>query len=322
MGRPQTPSRQEMALVGITAIWGSTFVVVHLAVQHSGPWFFVGIRFLAAGLIAAAIFHRSLRRISARDLVAGVSIGVCLFSGYGLQTFGLQTITASTSAFITALYVPLVPLLQWAAFRKPPGRMALLGVTLAFVGLVLLAGPEALRIGFGPGETATLIGAVAMAAEIVLIGVFAGRVSLGNVTIIQLLTAGALGLMTFPLAGESVPAFSWGWLAPALGMAAASCLIQLTMNWAQRSVSPTRATIIYAGEPVWGGIFGWFYGDRLGVIAVVGAACIVASNILSELKPGRRAREVDSKRGPTEHPDLEEHASGVRGADAGMVETV
>lgn len=308
--------------MGITAIWGSTFVVVHLAVQYSGPWFFVGVRFLAAGLIAAAIFHRSLRRISGRDLVSGVSIGVCLFSGYGLQTLGLQTITASTSAFITALYVPLVPLLQWAAFRKPPGRMALLGVTLAFVGLVLLAGPEALRIGFGPGETATLIGAVAMAAEIVLIGVFAGRVSLGNVTIIQLLTAGALGLMTFPLAGESVPAFSWGWLAPALGMAAASCLIQLTMNWAQRSVSPTRATIIYAGEPVWGGIFGWFYGDRLGVIAVVGAACIVASNILSELKPRCRARKVEPRREPTERADPVGRVSGVRGADAGKIERV
>lgn len=123
-----------------------------------------------------------------------------------------------------------------------------------------------------------------MAAEIVLIGLFAGRVGLGSVTVIQLLTAGTLGLLVMPVVGESVPAPSWAWLAPALGMAATSCLIQLTMNWAQRSVSPTRATIIYAGEPVWGGVFGWFYGDRLGLGALLGAACIVVSNVLGELR--------------------------------------
>jgi hypothetical protein len=33
------------------------------------------------------------------------------------------------------------------------------------------------------------------------------------------------------------------------------------MNWAQRSVSPTRATLIYTGEPVWAGIFGRLAGD-------------------------------------------------------------
>lgn len=283
-------SKQELALVGVTAVWGSTFVVVHIAVQHSGPWFFIGVRFLIAGLIAALVFHRALRRIRGRDVLAGVSIGACIFLGYGLQTFGLQTITASASAFITAIYVPLVPLLQWAVFRKSPGRAALLGIALAFAGLVLIAGPDALRIGLGQGEIATMIGAVAMAAEIVLIGLFAGRTNLGNVTVIQLFTAGALGLLTMPVVGEGVPAFSWGWVLPAVGMGAASYVIQLTMNWAQRSVSPTRATIIYAGEPVWGGIFGWLYGDRLAGLAILGAAFIVAGNVVGELKPAERSR--------------------------------
>lgn len=282
-------SRQELALVAITALWGSTFVIVHLAVRYSGPWFFVGIRFLTAGLAAAVVFHKGLRGVRGRDVLAGVSIGVCIYLGYGLQTFGLQTISSSTSAFITAVYVPLVPLLQWAVFRKPPDRMALLGVALAFAGLVLLAGPEALRIGLGPGEIATLVSTIAMAGEIVLISVFAGRTSLGNVTVIQLLTAGVLGLLTMPVVGEGIPAFSWAWLLPAVGMGAASCLIQLTMNWAQRSVSPTRATVIYAGEPVWGGVVGRIAGDRLPALAILGAALIVAGVIASELKPrGRR----------------------------------
>jgi drug/metabolite transporter (DMT)-like permease len=42
-----------------------------------------------------------------------VAIGVAIAMGYSLQTWGLQSISSSKSAFITAMYVPLVPLLQW-----------------------------------------------------------------------------------------------------------------------------------------------------------------------------------------------------------------
>ena len=42
------------------------------------------------------------------------------------------------------------------------------------------------------------------------------------------------------------------------------------MNWAQRVVDPSRAAIIYAGEPVWAGIIGRIAGERLPVIALLG----------------------------------------------------
>ena len=60
------------------------------------------------------------------------------------------------------------------------------------------------------------------------------------------------------------------------------------MNWAQKSVSPTRATVIYAGEPVWGGIVGRLAGDRLPALALAGAALIVAGVLASEIKFRRK----------------------------------
>lgn len=282
-------TRQELALVLVTAVWGGTFLVVHIAVQHSGPWFFVGARFLAAGAISAVLFHRSLFGMQWRDLGAGSAIGAMIFLGYGLQTVGLQTISSSTSAFITALYVPIVPLLQWLVFRKPPRLLTWVGVTLAFVGLLLLSDPAGAGVTLGAGEIVTLVSTLPMAVEIVLIGLFAGRVHLGRVTVVQLLVAGLLSLLTMPLAGEQAPAFSWVWLSTAVALGAASCVIQLTMNWAQRSVSPARATIIYAGEPVWAGIIGRIAGDRLPVLAVVGAVFIVAGALVSELNPRKRS---------------------------------
>jgi drug/metabolite transporter (DMT)-like permease len=207
----------------------------------------------------------------------------------------LQTIDSSTSAFITALYVPLVPIMQWIVFRKPPRLLTWFGVTLAFTGLILLADPGSVGFAFGPGEIATIVSTLPIAAEIILIGWFAGKVDLGRVTVVQLLVAGLLGFGTMPVVGEQIPAFSWVWVAAAVALGAASCIIQLTMNWAQRSVSPTRATIIYAAEPVWAAIVGRIAGDRLPPVAIVGAAFIVAGALVSELQPRRRGTAVEAR---------------------------
>ncbi len=282
-------SREEAALIGITLMWGATFLIVHLAVGHSGPLFFVGLRFVVAGLLTMVVFRRALRGIAKKELVAGSAVGVTIFLGYGLQTYGLQSISSSTSAFLTALYVPMVPLIQWLVVRRPPRALTWAGIALAFVGLVFLAGPDAWQLGLGRGEIATLLSAAAIAAEILLIGRFASEVVSSRITVVQLLVGGLLSFATMPIVGEGVPAFSWVWLVAGIGLGIASALIQLTMNWAQKSVSPTRATIIYASEPVWAGVIGRIGGDRLAPLAILGAAFIIAGVIVSELKPRRRS---------------------------------
>lgn len=283
-------SRHEAALILITIMWGATFLIVHVAVQYSGPWFFLGLRFTTAAVISAILFKRTLRGVTREDLVAGSIIGAMIFLGYGLQTVGLQSINSSTSAFITALYVPLVPILQWILFKQPPRLLTWAGVGLAFTGLILVANPGSIGFTVGSGEIATAVSTLPIAANIILIGWFAGRVHLGRVTVLQLLIAGLLGFLTMPVVGEHAPAFSWVWISAALALGTASCLIQLTMNWAQRSISPTRATIIYAAEPVWAAIIGRLAGDRLPPIAIVGAVLIIISSLISKLDPHRSTK--------------------------------
>lgn len=275
-------------MIAVTMVWGGTFLVVHLAMQYSGPLFFVGLRFVTAGLIGLLVFRKAMAGLTRTELVAGIAIGASIFLGYGLQTFGLQTISSSKSAFLTALYVPLVPLVQWLVMGKPPRLMSWIGIGLAFTGLMLVAGPESGGMELNVGEMATMLSTLAIAAEVLLIGHFAGKVDARRVTTVQLLAAGVMALLAMPVAGESVPDFSWVWLSAAVAMACASILIQLTMNWAQKSLSPTRATVIYASEPVWAGIVGRMAGDRLPGLAILGAALIVGGVLVSELRLGRQ----------------------------------
>ena len=277
--------RQELALVAITMFWGGTFPIIHYALTICGPFFFVGCRFILAALLLGFCFRKALREAAPHDVFAGCVIGVVAFLGYFLQTYGLQTISSSRSAFLTALYVPLVPIMQWLFLRRPPTFMNWIGVLCAFAGLLLMAGPGNAGGSFGRGEAATLCGAVVFAGEIIAIGFFAGRVQLQCVTFVQLLTAGVLSLLLMLVTGEPAPADHLDLaLALASGLGLATAVIQLTMNWAQRSVSPTRATLIYASEPVWGGFFGRLTGDRLPLPALIGAACIVTGVLVSEWK--------------------------------------
>jgi len=292
MTAPTPPSRfnrlskAECILVVITMIWGGTFLLVHHAMTVSGPMFFVGLRFAAAAIVVGFFSLRTLRDLTFLELKAGVFIGVAIMFGYGLQTIGLQTILSSQSAFITALYVPFVPLLQWLVLGRRPGLMPSIGIMLAFAGLMLLTGPTGASLNFSPGEIATLISAVAIAAEIIMISAFAGQVDVRRVTVVQLATASLLSfLMVVPM-GEALPGFSWLLLFSAVGLGLTSAVIQVAMNWAQQSVSPTRATLIYAGEPVWAGVVGRLAGERFPPIAMVGAALIVLAVIVSEMKRG------------------------------------
>ncbi|WP_323614258.1 DMT family transporter [Pseudomonas putida] len=286
-------SKAEVVLVFITMLWGGTFLLVHNAMTVSGPMFFVGLRFAAAALFVGLVSIRALPGLTFTELKAGALIGATIMLGYGLQTMGLQTISSSQSAFITALYVPFVPLLQWLVLGRRPGLMPSLGICLAFLGLMLLAGPEGGTLRFSEGEIVTLVSAVAIAAEIILISRYAGQVDVRRVTVVQLATASLLSFLMIVPTQERIPDFSWLLLLSALGLGAMSAVIQVAMNWAQKSVSPTRATLIYAGEPVWAGIVGRIAGERLPGVALIGGLMIVIAVVVSELKVRRLRNESE-----------------------------
>ena len=156
------------------------------------------------------IYDHHLKHITRQDLCAGALIGCMVTIGYGTQTVGLQTVSSSESAFLTALYVPLVPVLLWLIFRKVPHFMIWIGALCAFMGLVLLTGNSLNSISLNFGQTLTLLGAIAIAMEIILIGYFAPPVDIGRVTVIQLAVASVLAFAAMPLAGEHrIPDFSW-----------------------------------------------------------------------------------------------------------------
>lgn len=291
----------QISLILITIIWGGSFLTVQYGLNFSSPILFVAFRFAAAAIAVSLISWKYIKAFNLKEIWAGLCIGTVIALGYGTQTIGLKTITSSESAFLTALYVPLVPILMFLLFRKKPHLMTWLGALLAFVGLIFLTGNGFGAIHLEFGQIITILGSIAIALEIILISYFAGRVNVRRVTVLQLIFASLICFITAPFLGETqLPQFHWSLFAVILGLGIASAVIQLVMNWAQREVDPAQAAIIYSGEPVWAAIFGRIAGERLPLLAIFGGFLVVLGVIASEWRPRFLKRSISKDKSSLE----------------------
>ncbi len=279
--------RAELALVGIALIWGTTFVVVKSALSDASTLAFLAVRFSFASLLLFLVFRSRLAAAvpGRTSWLGGAVCGVFLFIGYALQTAGLRYTSASNSAFLTGLYVVLVPLLASILSRKNVRLLEWAACGLALLGTALMTG-----LGTGSwnrGDLLTLGCAFAFSAHIVAVAHWSSKLNYEWLTFFQVAGVAVLSLMTF--GWMETPFLVWTpRLAGALAVTAAlaTALSFSLYTWAQRHTTATRAALLFALEPVFAGVVAWgFAGERWNRLALFGAGLILSSIVLVELRP-------------------------------------
>jgi drug/metabolite transporter (DMT)-like permease len=269
------------ALLGVTAVWGVTFVQVKDAVALYPLFAFLAIRFAIATLTLAVPGTRRVRSLGRAGIGAGALLGLLLAAGYVLQTAGLERTTVSSTGFVTGLYVVLTPLLALVLFRSRIAPAAWAGVGVSTAGLALLSGVHA---GSAGGDLLVLAGAAVYSLQIVLMERFAPRYDAVAFTLVEM-AAACSGLLVVALArGElGVPRGWTVWGALLVTGVFASALAFLVQTWAQRRTSATRTAVAFTMEPVFAAFFGiTLAGDRLGALGWTGCAAIMAGIVLAE----------------------------------------
>ncbi len=280
----------DLALLACAIGWGATFPVVEASLDHASPLVLNGVRFLLA---AVFLVRPALRASPAEHGAAagwGLALGVLLAAGYALQTTGLQTIDPARSAFLTAFYVILTPLIDWLVRGHRPARAVLVGAVLALAGVFVMTGGG--RGGFGFGDVLTLACAVAFAAQIVVLGIALRRHAAGVLLVQQIAITAVLSLAVAPLV--ETPRFDGTpelWLALAfLGLFATDLLLWL-QTWGQRRTSPGRAAVLFSSEPVWAAVFAVLLGMRPTRDDLAGGALVIAGMLVATL-PRTASRRV------------------------------
>ena len=273
-----------LALVVVTLIWGSTFVVVKEALDTIPVSLLLAVRFtLAALLLAWAPWDR-------RAVVPALVLGVLSFVGFGTQTIGLSITSASNAAFITGLSVILTPLVAKAWLGRSLAPRVVAAALVAVAGLALITLRDGVA-GVNGGDLIVLVTALTYAVYIVYLGEVAGKVKGTSLAMMQHLPMAALAWLWAAPQARLLPAVPLTtYLAIAYLAVVATALVAVVQTYAQRVVPAHLAALIFVLEPVFAaGFAAVLIGERLGPLGWAGAGLILGAMFLAEGRlPARR----------------------------------
>jgi drug/metabolite transporter (DMT)-like permease len=295
--RPAFPWLAIGALVAVNALWGFSFPVVkavneifdaRFGISHSGEssifraivasWM-VGVRFSLAFVLIVLCCYSLTRRATRSEWIAGFWIGIFFFAGLVLQIFGLATIPASRSGFLTSLTTIFTPLLSAMWFRRMPARTMTAGALIALGGVAVLTGLLEIDSGgirlaadahqrWTLGDSLTTLGSFFFSFQVLLLDYYGRRLNTVAVTPSMFLTTAVLGWLSVALIlgtplrlGAGVTGMSIGTLTSitmdpiflvSMLLLAFFCSL-LSFGWMNRFqpyVTATQAAVIYSLEPV------------------------------------------------------------------------
>jgi len=308
------------AILLTTLIWGSTFAVSRGMLDYWPPLSYLAVRMPLAALLFAALFPRQLFRAKRDAWRAGATLGLLVGLGFIGQTVGLLWTTPAKSAFITGLTTPLVPVVAYALWRARPSRENFAGIVLASIGGALILAPTGASAGINTGDLITLGTTILFAAHITLMGLYARRFDVRQLSALQITVAVAVMLTTWLLLrawsafADGLPAGLAREAEPLLWNAAivtqlvymalvATVVTFLLWTWGQARMPATHAAVIFSLEPVFATLFAILLrgsAEWSGGRSTLGACLVVAGVIISELRWGRReteAEDVESEAG-------------------------
>lgn len=157
------------SLLLLTAlIWGCAFAVVKNALDSFPPGAIIAMRYLIAAAITGILFRRHLKELTRGDVARGALVGLLLFGAYIVQTTGLQYTTAGKNAFLTTVYVLLVPFGCALLFHQKLQKSNLIAAVMMLVGIGLLS-LDGQGGGLNPGDILTLICGFLFAGHIIAV---------------------------------------------------------------------------------------------------------------------------------------------------------
>ena len=283
--RTPTTTLATLGLLAMTAVWGSTFVLIKDVVGRMPVADFLAVRFLIGAAVVMALFARPVWRLGRQQLVRGLLLGALYGVGQLLQTWGLALIAPSVSGFVTGMYVVFTPILAVLLLRRRMPVVTWLAVALSTAGLALLS-LNGLSVDLG--VWLTLASAALYALHIVGLGQWSRPGEAFGMSAVQMLAIAAVCLLATAPHGPVWPPDRNAWLAILYMALVAGAGAMLIQTWAQSHLPATRAAIVMTTEPVFAAAFAVVFGtDVLGWRMLAGGALVLAAMYLVELAPRR-----------------------------------
>jgi drug/metabolite transporter (DMT)-like permease len=271
-----------LALAAVYISWGSTYLVIRIAIEELPPLFMMGIRFFLVG-IGLYVFLR-MRGAPVPNAVQwrnATAIGALLFlGGSGGVAYAEQWVPSGLAALVIAT-TPLWTVLFAGIWSEWPTRHEWAGLLLGLVGIILL--------NFEGDLQASPLGAAALlvaAASWAFGSAWSRQLSLpkGQMTgAVQMITGGAIVLLASLAMGERIETIpSWKSIGAVIYLAIFGSLVGFSAYmYLLNRVRPALATSYAYVNPVFAVALGvWLAGEKISVIGITAMLVIVAGVVL------------------------------------------
>ena len=305
------------ALLFVAAvIWGFAFAAQDAA-SNMGAFTLGFARSIVAGVFLVGVviifdkllgtgrqlFSRRGIDVNKTELISGSIIGVVLVVASAFQQIGINSGTdGGKAAFITALYVVLVPVYALALKKKAPVNVWI-SIAIAVVGFYFLCIKSDLTVA--PSDLLVIGASMIFPIHILTIDHFSPMCDGIRMSMVQFFTASVLNLV-IALIAEGPQEFGMILpnMMPILYLSIGSSGIAYTLQiLGQKGVNPAAASIILALESVFG-IIGTalFLGQMLTPREYLGCAIVLVAVVLSQID----LEAIAKKRKKTEEQKTEE----------------
>lgn len=293
--------KSNILLLLTAVIWGFAFVALRVGMNYLEPFTFNAIRFAlgSLSLLPIIFFYNSFQNTNEADNEWGKSCPVGLFAGLILfiaasfQQVGLKYTTAGKAAFITCLYIVLVPIMG-VFLKKHITISTWFGSIFAVVGLYLLCIKEGFTISYG--DFLQLIGTFFWTAHILLIDHFARRVEAFKLAFFQFMTCAILSLgMALLLETTTIDAILQAGIPILYGGIFSVAIAHTLQIVGQKYTSPSHAATILSMETVFAAFGGYLLlGEWLGLQELLGCILMMAGMIFPHISEFAQRRYVKS----------------------------
>ena len=282
-------TRRELIADGVllltALIWGSAFAIVKNTLSSFSPAAIITMRYTIATGITSIVFRKHLRGLTRADVWRGMLVGLFLCAAYIVQTIGLQYTTAGKNAFLTAVYVLLVPFGCFFLFKQQLGGANFLaaGMMLAGIGMLSLDGEGG---GLNIGDALTLVAGGLFAAHIIAVERCQKRTNPYALIVLQFGFCAVYAFLYYLLFERHLPlAFTPGSVGGLLYLAVFSTTIAMSLQNIGQSMAPaSHASILLSLESVFGVIFSCIIlGEVVTMKMALGFVMIFAAVLVSTL---------------------------------------
>lgn len=192
-----------IGLILVTMIWGVAFVVVKNSLDALPAIYLIAFRFTIASLGLCIIFFKKILTIPKQTLIHGCLIGVNLCLAYIFQTVGLKYTTAGNNAFLTTIYVMIVPFINWILTKRRPDIFSIVAAIIAIIGLALLSLKDNLSMNIG--DILTIICGFCFALQIAFIAKYSQKDDPVLLAIIQIFVTAVISWIVAPFVDGKFP---------------------------------------------------------------------------------------------------------------------